>query len=633
MEGTVVYKKLTKNELVDIYNENGICIIVFEDNGSIISCDEFFNINFLKKIADQKESVSIFDIIIGLKSFVQNQSKLQNHPDIVVLKIKKTTTQFIFIKVISFKKEQSKNTFIFKIEKDQKDIFKDDLFVEKNALKQLLDCTTQPVFIKNNRREFIYVNKSFCVHFEMNCKKILGKTHEEIFPDSKTIAFVKSTDMKVIQDQEDVEIPEYIHTKRNGEEVSLFCLKTPFVRSENSTYLLGILIETARRKKAEHLAKAKSDFLSAMSHELRTPLNSVVGVANLLMDSKPRKDQLEYLNVLKFSSENLLAIISNILDFDKIDSGKIDLEIISTDIHEFMNKIRNLHAFKAEEKGIYLQLSLPTNLTDKIYCDPTRLSQIINNLVNNAIKYTEKGGVKIKVVTKEMEDDKVEIIFSIVDSGIGIPANKQDAIFDPFIQASTDTTRIYGGSGLGLSITKKLVEIMGGEITLKSQEKKGSTFTFKLISKINKEKVKGHQKKTIQNKKTLLTGLKILLVEDNLLNVFIVNKFLTRWGGEAELASDGYEAIEKIQSNDYNIVLMDLHMPGIDGFITTERIRKLPEEKYQKLPILALTADALTDIKEKALKNGFNDLISKPFYPDELLQKITLYTFANKVLP
>jgi PAS domain S-box-containing protein len=625
MAKVMTHKKLTKEELAYLYNENGICVVVFDDDGDILSCNELFDNVFLKRIFDQKDHASVFDIIIGLKSFVQNQHKFQDDRSTIVLKIRKTESAIAFIRVMSFRKQISGNTLIFIREDDDTNVFQNDFFVGKKAFKALLDCSTQPMFIKNHKREFVYVNKAFCIHFEKSIKKIIGRTHEEIFPDSNSIELFKTSDMKVIQDHEEIEIPEYIHTKKNGEEITMFCLKTPFVYPEGNTHLLGILIETARRKKAENAAKAKAEFLSVMSHELRTPLNSVVGATNLLFDNKPRKDQIEYLNILKFSSENLLAIVSNILDFEKIDSGKIDLEIISTDLHEFLNKIKDLHAFRAEEKGIYFKLTLSPELPARVYCDPTRLSQIINNLVNNAIKYTEKGGVEINVSVRKKDEEETEITFSVIDSGIGIPSDKHKTIFDPFIQASTDTTRKYGGSGLGLSITRKLVEIMGGEISVKSEEFKGTTFSVTLVVKVNHEKIQGRQKKIVQNEKTRLKGLKILLVEDNVLNVLILNKFLIRWGGEAELASNGYEALEKVQANDYNIILMDLHMPGIDGFITTERIRKLPGEKYQRLPIVALTADALTNIKEKALKNGFNDLISKPFYPDELLQKITLY--------
>ncbi len=619
-----MYKKITQKETVDIYSEHELGIVIFDSCGNVMSCNELFTHYFFNESADTSECINVFDIIIGFKFLFDSKKKLTTEPDLEILKAKVTHDTFIYIRSISLKLSESSNTFLFKIEKDQ--VFENDFYIEKKAFKKLLDSITQPVFIKNNLRQYIYVNRPFCVHFERNIKKILYKTHEEIFPNDESTQAI-SDDLKVLSNNEEIEIPQFKHLKDNGEEMTMFCLKTPFVSQQKNTYQLGVLIENAERKKAENAAKAKSDFLSVMSHELRTPLNSIVGITNLLIYDNPRPDQLEHLNILKFSNDNLLSLISNILDFDKIDSGKIDLEFLSIDLQDFLNKIKSLHHFKAQERRNNLYFLFEGDLPENIYCDPTRLSQVLNNLINNAIKYTENGEITIKTEIKRVKNDQVEILFSVTDSGIGINEDKLEVIFEPFVQASLDTTRKYGGSGLGLAITKRLVEIMGGEIRVSSKMGIGSTFSFGIILKIDtKNKTINDKQVAIQNEQSALKGLRILLVEDNLFNVMIINKFLNRWGVEADVAYNGHEAIEKISSNEYDIVLMDLHMPGIDGFEATEKIRTLSDIKYQKIPILALTADALSDVREKALNNGFNDLISKPFSPEELLQKIVFYT-------
>lgn len=363
---------------------------------------------------------------------------------------------------------------------------------------------------------------------------------------------------------------------------------------------------------AEKASIAKSEFLSNMSHEIRTPMNSVIGISNILLEEDPRADQLENLNLLKFSAETLLGLINNILDFSKIESGKIELEEIPIDINVLVNSIIQSHTIEAKQKSIDLNY---TSVVTGIYLtDPTYLSQILNNLLSNAIKFTENGYVKLTVSVVDYTFETSTLYFSIKDTGIGIDENKLPLIFDSFAQENRDTTRMYGGTGLGLTITKRLLEMMDSNIEVLSEKGKGSTFSFKL--KLHKSS--DIFKKQIEYKGNELDGMNVLLVEDNQMNVLLIKKILTRWKANIDIANSGNIAIQNVRNKKYDLILMDLHMPEMDGYETTKNIKSTNPD----IPIFAITADAFSETKAKALATGMCDFITKPFNPDELYTKI-----------
>jgi signal transduction histidine kinase/CheY-like chemotaxis protein len=376
---------------------------------------------------------------------------------------------------------------------------------------------------------------------------------------------------------------------------------------------------------AEKAATTKAQFLSAMSHEIRTPMNAVIGFTNLLLQMEPRNDQMEYLNMLKFSAENLLVLINDILDFSKIEEGKIVFEDADFDLKDLAGNIRMALLPKATEKNLQLKLLVDPEIPDIVKGDPVRLGQILTNLVSNAVKFTKKGKVTMMVSLATKTDKYTTIDFEVADTGIGIEKDNLANIFESFTQASTDTTRKFGGTGLGLTITKKLLEMMGSEIRVTSEPGKGSEFSFSINLKISiKKAVNIVEKKTHFTNKSL-KGVKVLIAEDNRVNVVLAKQYLKLWGIECDVADNGRIAYDMVQHNDYDLILMDLQMPEMDGYQATIEIRKLPEEKYKKLPIIALTASAMLDIKDHAFAAGMNDYISKPFNPDELHQKIENY--------
>ncbi len=374
------------------------------------------------------------------------------------------------------------------------------------------------------------------------------------------------------------------------------------------------------RQKAEEATLAKSQFLSMMSHEIRTPMNAVIGLTNFLLDENPREDQLRHLNLLKFSGENLLIIINDILDFSKIEAGKIQIEHVTIHLISFLSDIINALKPKADDKGIHLAMHYDESLPLAIYGDPVRISQIINNLISNAIKFTKEGKVDFTVKRVQNLVGKCCILFSVKDTGIGIENDKLEVIFDRFSQASADTARMFGGTGLGLAITKKLLHLMGSEIKVESQTTKGSEFSFTLVvdeaHDLHLPETNGYPKSNKQ------TDLNVLLVEDNDVNQIVATNYLTKWGYRVTIANNGREALDFIISRVFHVVLIDLQMPEMDGYEATERIRAMEDEYFKKVPIIALTASAMAETESRIKHVGINDYVTKPFKASVLEEKI-----------
>ena len=379
-------------------------------------------------------------------------------------------------------------------------------------------------------------------------------------------------------------------------------------------------------KKAQKSAEAKSEFLSSMSHEIRTPLNAVIGMSNLLLTGNPTPDQVENLEVMKFSAGNLLSIVNDLLDFNKIESGKLVFENIKFNLPELMQNICGGQIIAAQEKGLLLKLEIDKTLSDKVlFGDPTRITQIIFQMVSNAVKYTSEGNVWVKVSCLESRNNKVTVNFSVKDTGIGIAPDRLDAIFEPFTQEYSGTIGQYGGVGLGLAIVKRLLQLQGLEINLSSRLNFGSRFSFDMEFPVSAEKIAymdgEHRQRVIENNETL-SSVRMLVAEDNPINVLLMKKVLFRWNIVPSIAENGERAVELVQYGNFDIVLMDLQMPVMNGFDATMEIRRMPDPKKSGIPIIALTASALVDIRERVLDSGMNDYVLKPFKPNELFEKI-----------
>jgi signal transduction histidine kinase/ActR/RegA family two-component response regulator len=377
-------------------------------------------------------------------------------------------------------------------------------------------------------------------------------------------------------------------------------------------------------KKATHEARqglrAKTEFLSTMSHEIRTPLNVVIGMTHLLLRNNPRKEQEENLNVLLFSANNLLSIVNDILDYNKIEAGKINFEAVPMDINSIARHIMGGLQNKADEKQIDLVLETENTLTRKVSGDPTRLSQVIYNLVHNAIKFTEKGSVKLSIQSNQVTEHSATLTFYVTDTGIGIAPDKQKMIFERFTQADSSTNRSYGGTGLGLAIIKGILSLQGVSLQLKSQPGKGSVFYFTQTFPLTQESVQDEIKDQPDEKESekLLDGISILVVEDNPFNVMVAKSLLEQSGAQVDIAGNGVEALQKVAEGKFRMVLMDLNMPVMDGFEAPRELRR----RGESLPIIALTASLPAEVEKEVRESGLTDIVVKPFNPDELFRVI-----------
>jgi CheY-like chemotaxis protein len=375
---------------------------------------------------------------------------------------------------------------------------------------------------------------------------------------------------------------------------------------------------TLEKEKAERASKARADFLSTVSHELRTPLNAINGITYLLLQENPKQSQLDYLKSLEFSGNYLLNFINDILEINRLESDKVTIEKINFNITKLSQNIINSFKEFINENNINFHLNIDNSLNYNLKGDPTKISQILINLINNAIKFSKDGDVWFTISKKSETENNITLHFEIRDNGIGIPEEKQEAIFDSFSQGSVEINRTYGGTGLGLSIVKKILEVMGSEIYLISEAEKGSTFSFDLEFEkgiIDPVAIEINQNIEFSNEKN------ILLVEDNKINQMITQKMLKRKGISCVIIDNGEDAIENVRTNNYDLILMDVHLPGINGTESTTEIRKF----NNTVPIIALTAISLNENREMLLSYGMNEVITKPFEPEHFYTVVTKY--------
>jgi len=398
-----------------------------------------------------------------------------------------------------------------------------------------------------------------------------------------------------------------------------------FLQSLVLSHRVSFTLKKAKAE-AEQGLTAKSEFLSTMSHEIRTPLNAVIGMSHLLLKNNPRPDQVEQLDVMLFSANNLLAIVNDVLDYNKIEAGKISFEHIEMDVASIIKNIVTGLKISAQDKGIDLNLHIDNTLNNKVFGDPTRLTQVITNLVHNAIKFTPKGSVLVGVDVKEQTAANITLCIQIKDTGIGIPREKQKLIFERFTQADSSTSRGFGGTGLGLAISKRILELQNSRLELISEVGIGSRFYF--TQTFEKGPALSGQQDTsglTTEPAKPLAGIGILLVEDNPMNVLVAQTYLKRWGANVDVAENGIDALDKLDKTRHQLILMDLHMPVMDGYEASRKIR----EKGINTPIVALTANLPKEVEDEAHATGINDVMVKPFLPDELYRKVLHYVFRK----
>ena len=380
---------------------------------------------------------------------------------------------------------------------------------------------------------------------------------------------------------------------------------------------------TKEKEKVEKASKARAEFLATVSHELRTPLNAINGITYLLLQENPKKSQLNYLQSLEFSGNYLLNFINDILEINRLESDKVSVEKINFNIIELIENIKSSFNEFIIANNVQYHQNIDKNINYNLIGDPTKLSQILINLINNAIKFSKDGDVWLTITENSQEENNVELLFEIKDNGIGIPIDKQQDIFESFSQGSIEINRTYGGTGLGLSIVKKLLDILNGTIHLESEQGNGTIFKFAIQFEKGNNTNKNECPKANNSADfdEIFKGKTVLLVEDNKINQMITKKMVEKKGMICKIIDNGEDAIEHLKENNYDLVLMDVHLPGINGTEATAEIRKFNSE----IPIIALTAISLNENREMLLSFGMNDVITKPFVPENFYQIVASY--------
>jgi PAS domain S-box-containing protein len=513
--------------------------------------------------------------------------------------------------------------------------------------EKAIDSTNEGYWVIDADGNFIEVNPGYC--------RMMGYSHAQImkmciadFEAVATMAQIRAQIQRIIQ--KGYERFETRHRHRDGHWIELEITVT----GVDDRYLVAFLRDIGERKaadallreatqQAEQANRAKSDFLANMSHEIRTPMNGVLGLTEVVLDSPLEPQQREHLEMVKSSAVSLLVILNDILDLSKIEAGKLGIEQVPYSPAGVMKEVTQAVRARAQAKGLSLQCETDPSVPEKILGDPVRLRQILLNLCDNAIKFTDTGSVSVRAQAELTDTGNCELMICVRDTGIGIPAEKQDVIFQSFSQADTSTTRKYGGTGLGLTICASLTALMGGRIWLESEAGQGSCFCFTvqaMVAPPSQASVVDMSADRLRlpaaNKSTRVSQptdrrLQILLAEDNPLNQHLAVLLLERWGHEVTLAQDGIEAVSLFGLRDWDLVLMDMQMPNMDGVAATRAIRAA-ETEGRRTPIVAMTANAMNADRELCLEAGMDAFLSKPFEVEQfraLVDQIASAVSAN----
>lgn len=503
---------------------------------------------------------------------------------------------------------------------------------EVKLLSLVASNTLSGVVINDREGQVEWVNSAFTKITGYTAADVSGNHLGDVLKGELTDVSIIEKARELSKNKQSFEVDLLVYRK-DGQQIWVSVINSVILDQygEVDKYIEVIIDITAKKKVEDELIKAKEEalalsnakdmFISVMSHEIRTPLNAVIGISHLLMEDNPSETQMENLDILQFSAENLLTLINDLLDFTKIETGNVELEKMETNLREIVHGVISSMQYKTGSKHIYLEESVGEDVPEFVLGDKTRLTQVMLNLVGNAVKFTDEGGVKVDLKVIEQSANDVRIRFAVTDTGIGIAQNKLSAIFESFKQAELDTTRKYGGTGLGLPIAKRLIELHDSRINVDSVPGQGTTFWFTITF----NKVAGG----ITNKNNQVeSGLNLhaLVVDDNQINRLLINKVLKKWGGTADFAENGQQAVDMITANqNYDVVLMDIHMPVMGGLEAAQTVRAMPDNYYQQLPIIALTASMLNNQMSLISEAGMNDYVLKPFDPKALFDKLSKF--------
>ncbi len=537
---------------------------------------------------------------------------------------------------LNFKYERSnkeKNILSSLLTRTSADLKKvsDNLKIRAEELSTILITIPAYVYFKDVNLNYILVNQSYAELTGLPVDKITGRSLLEIFPHYKSTGYLE-TEQKVISlGKENYNIEEEIEF--NGQtrwvNTNLAPIRNP---AGHIIGLIGISWDITERKhyeselkRAKELAEAgtmaKNEFIASISHEFRTPMNGILGLSEILKNTPLDESQADLLKGIVSSAENLLVLVNDLLDFSAIEAGKLELDFHPFILDRVLEDVFQMLNMKAREKFLDFSVLISEDVPKHLIGDSQRLRQIIINLAGNAVKFTEKGGIEIHIHLLKSTVDRIMLRFEVIDTGIGIPQEAKESLFKVFSRVKQNKSKLIVGSGLGLSICKKLTDLLSGEIGVESEKGKGSTFWFTLPFDLTGIKIQPKEK-TGEAEFKLYTGKRVLVAEDNLINQKIVSFQLKRIGFEVDLVDNGQLALEKYDENCYDIVILDIQMPVMDGYEVAKAIRRKEAITRNHIPVIALTANAMKGDKELYLAAGMDGYVSKPFTPETLLSAI-----------
>lgn len=525
---------------------------------------------------------------------------------------------------------RKKRTAIVELEPDQQKTF--EIYKKSEAI---LDALNQTAIVTITDAEGIItsVNDKFCEISGYSREELIGKSHCIVNTGILNKDFFKKMWKTILSGR--VWHGEIVNRSKSNE---IYWVSSTIVPRKNSEGIIeefiAIHIDITMQKHAEAVARdgqekalaaasAKADFLAHMSHEIRTPLNGLIGMTDLLLETPLNEEQMQYAKTVANCGEALLEIVNDVLDYSKIEAGKLSLEKIEYDPKKLlMDRVDMMNA-RAKAKGIELSISIAPDVPNSVLGDPTRIGQILLNLIGNSMKFTETGYVhcELGLINDDTNDEQITLQFQVKDSGIGMTEQQLDGLFQSFSQADSSTTRRFGGTGLGLSICKKLVSAMGGKIGVESKYGEGSRFWFQIAQ--TKSSLISTAKKDLSSLVDLpiLESKTILVAEDNFVNQQLIKKYLEMLGHQVVIVANGIQAIKELEKNDFDLILMDCQMPEMDGYVATQEIRKCEQGTRHTL-IVALTANATTEDRQHCIEAGMDDVLLKPIRRDLLAKTL-----------
>ena len=603
-------------KLISYENFNLVSIVFL----SILLITTF--ISFIKKRTLKAFLLMIGQLIFIVLHFAKESVYLDSPTLILAISLQLMLFAYAIIYQDSSKNEKQKTE-----NNNAKEAIKIVNKVQKQAYDESSNDSNN--LFSSNIEAIVIFEDSSCIDINEAGIELFGFHSKKEALTKHTTHFLTKSSLKELNNSDELDIVLELEAIKNTKEIVPVLYKEHYTLRDDVKVLVCSFIDYSEIKlreqeliqeleEAKHATKMKSEFLANMSHEIRTPMNGVIGMSHLMQQTKLDYKQKNFIKKIDDSAKSLLGVINDILDHSKIEAGKLVIENIPFEIRELLESVINLSKIKAQEKGIYIKMHCNDETLSNFYGDSLRIAQVLKNLLSNAVKFTQTGGIDVYI---KRHDDNL-YTFSVTDSGIGMNEEQQKRLFQKFVQTEDNITRLYGGTGLGLSISKELVELMDGTMEIKSEEGKGTTFSFTLpLVALEKDVLSLKTEKIDPNSINVLIGSKILLVEDNSINQEIILGLLENSGIIIDVANNGQEAIDKFENDKYELILMDIHMPIMNGYEATLLIR----EQDKNIPIIALTANAMREDVEKTLSVGMNEHLNKPINVDKFFETLLKY--------